>query len=162
MTEPTSFTYGLHALLRKRSVELGLAREHLAQARTHVEARTLELELSSTRLVQLESEQRNLSKHGAVIDVDARMRLHACLTEARSTEQQQAAQLENATALQESALDALRVARQELKAIERHREQAAAQFDTQQRRKTQLETDELYLCNARAKALAAIPTESAD
>jgi flagellar export protein FliJ len=157
-----SFIYGLHSLLRKRSVELDLAREQLAEASAHLERLAREWELSSARLVQLESEQRNLSRQGALIDVDARMRLHACLREALVTRQQQATQLEQAKAQHEKAIEALRAARQELKAIERHREQAAAQFDTEQRRKAQLETDELYLSNTRAQALMLTPTESAD
>jgi hypothetical protein len=137
MTGRTTFTYGLHALLRKRSVDLDLTREELVEASARVEAQVHALELSSARLAQLESEQRNLSRQGAPIDVDARMRLHVCLTEAVVKKQ--------AKVLQEQALESLRAARQELKAVEHHREQAAARFDTERRRKAQLDTDELYL-----------------
>jgi flagellar biosynthesis chaperone FliJ len=145
MTGRTTFTYGLHALLRKRSVDLDLTREELVEASARVEAQVHALELSSARLAQLESEQRNLSRPGAPIDVDARMRLHVCLTEAVVKKQQHTAQLDQAKALQEQALESLRAARQELKAVEHHREQAAARFDTERRRKAQLDTDELYL-----------------
>ena len=145
MTGRTTFTYGLHALLRKRSVDLDLTREELVKASASVEVQVHALQLSSARLAQLESEQRNLSRQGAPIDVEARMRLHVCLTEAVVKKQQHAAQLDQAKAMQAQALESLRAARQELKAVEHHREQAAARFDTEQRRRAQLDTDELYL-----------------
>jgi len=145
MTGRASFTYGLHALLRKRSVDLDLKKEELVEASARLAARVHALEHSSAQLAQLEREQRNLSRQGAAIDVDARMRLHVCLTEAVVKKQQHAAQLAQARATQEQALESLRAARQELKAVEHHREQATARFDVEQRRKTQLESDELYL-----------------
>jgi flagellar biosynthesis chaperone FliJ len=161
MTQRGSFIYGLHGLLRKRGLDLELAKEGLAAASAHLAARTRELELSSARLMELEGEQRTLSQQGTLIDVDVRMRLHACLREAVVRRKQHATQLEQATAQHQKAHDVLLTAHQELKAIERHREQAVAQFDTAQRRRAQHETDELYLSNARAQVLAT-RTESTD
>ena len=46
-----TFTYGLHALLRKRSVDLDLTREELVAASTRVEAQVHALQLRDRKSV---------------------------------------------------------------------------------------------------------------
>jgi flagellar export protein FliJ len=145
------FKYGLHALLRKRNAELDTVKGELALANLHVEARERDLESRSAHVRQLESHQRDSSRDGAAIDIDARMRLHLCLRNAVIQQQEQAAQLEQARARQEKVIEKLREAREALKAIERHREQSVERFHLEQLRKEQLATDDLYLAGTPAR-----------
>jgi hypothetical protein len=150
------FRYGLQALLRKRCAELDLAREELAGANERLESQTLALEARVAQVAQLETYQRALSRGGASIDVEERMRLHDCLRSAVLQKEQQAVQLEQARQQRESALAQVQAARQALKAIERHREQSQEQFNVEQLRKGLLTTDELHLSSLRSTAVAGL------
>jgi flagellar biosynthesis chaperone FliJ len=152
---PTLFRYGLQALLRKRTSELDLAREELAAANEQFETQARALEVQEAKVTQLEAYQRDLSKDGASIDVEGRMRLHQCLRSAVLQKEQHAVQLENARQHQENAVRQVRAARQALKAIERHREHSVGQFNLEQTRKALLASDELHLSTLRSKANAA-------
>lgn len=156
--EGSSFRYGLQALLRKRCSELELAREELAVANERFEAQERTLEAKAAQVAQLESYQRQLSRGGANIDVDERMRLHHCLRSALSQREHQAVQLELARQHRESVMAQVRAARQALKAIERHREQSVGQFNVEQVRKALLATDELHLSTLRSKRTAGTAT----
>jgi len=151
--EGSTFRYGLQALLRKRCSELDLAREELAVANERFEAQERALETHAAQVAQLESYQRDLSRGGANIDVEGRMRLHHCLRSALAQREQQAVRLEQARQQRESVMAQVRAARQALKAIERHREQSMGQFNVEQVRKALLATDELYLSSLRSKAV---------
>ena len=143
--KPAPFRYGLEALLRKRCVELDFAREELAVANERFEACTRALETQVAEVAQLETYQRDLSRSGASIDVEERMRLHHCLRSAVVQKEQRAAQLEQARQQQDNAMAQVSAARQALKTIERHREQAREQFNVEQVRKGLLATDDLHL-----------------
>jgi hypothetical protein len=137
------FRYGLQALLRKRTSELDLARAELALANERFDVQTRALDAKVAQVVQLETYQRDLSKDGASIDVEGRMRLHQCLRSAVLQKEQQAVVLEQARQHRENAITQVRAARQALKAIERHRENSIGQFNVEQTRKALLATDEL-------------------
>jgi hypothetical protein len=144
------FKYGLQALLRKHLAELDGVKVELSAAIQQVDVHTRELQTQSTVVAQLHSQQRDLSKPGALIDVEARMRLHDCLRNAVLVRARQSAQLDQSTRDREQVAGRLQTAQQHLQAIERHREQALAQFAMEQLRKAQLATDELYLSNRHA------------
>lgn len=150
----TLFRYGLQALLRKRCAELELAAAELAVANERFESQARALEMQAAQVAQLQTCQRDLSRGGASIDVDERMRLHHCLRSAVLQKEQQAVQLENARQHQESVIAQVRAARQALKAIERHREQSQGQFNVEQLRKALLATDELHLSSLRTRQAA--------
>lgn len=156
--EGSSFRYGLQALLRKRCSELDLAREELAAANERFAAQERALEVQAAQVAQLESYQRDLSRGGANIDVEGRMRVHHCLRSTLLQREQQAVQLEQARLHRESVMAGVRAARQALKAIERHREQSVGQFNVEQVRKALLATDELHLSTLRSKATAGMAT----
>jgi hypothetical protein len=155
-SNPTPFRYGLQALLRKRCAELDLVREELAVANERFDMRARALEAQAAQVAQLETHQRDLSRGGASIDVEARMRLHHCLRSAVLQKEQQAVQLEQARQHRENVIAQVRAARQALKAIERHREQSQGQFDVEQLRKALLATDELHLSSLQSKAAAGL------
>jgi hypothetical protein len=139
------FRYSLQALMRKRQSELDTRKGELATAKLRVTEQTRELEGRAAELRELEDYQRALSTDGALIDVNARMRLHHCLSHAVSRKQRQVAQLAQAREQEEKILEQLRAAREALQTVERHRERSAGQFDAEGLRKTQLTMDELYL-----------------
>ena len=150
----TLFRYGLQALLRKRCAELDVARAELAVANERFDSQARALEMQAEQVAQLQTWQRDLSRGGASIDVDARMRLHHCLRSAVLQKEQQAVQLENARQHQESVIAQVRAARQALKAIERHREQSQGQFNVEQLRKALLVADELHLSSLQTREAA--------
>ena len=143
----SSYRYTLQALLRKRCAELDVVKEELAGVNSRVAAHVQMLDTKAARLLQLENAQRDLSQGGAIIDVEARLRLHQCLRSALLEKEQQAAQLRQAQQQQDEVMDRVRGARQALKAIERHREQSVGQFKLEQQRKAHLAADELHLAN---------------
>jgi hypothetical protein len=145
------FRYGLQALLRKRCAELDSVRAELAVANERFDSQARALELQAAQVAQLQTCQRDLSRGGASIDVDERMRLHHCLRSAVMQKEQQAVQLENARQHQESVVAQVRAARQALKAIERHREQSQGQFNVEQLRKALLAADELHLSSLQTR-----------
>ena len=76
------FRYGLQALLRKRCAELDLVRAELVVANERFDSQARALQMQAAQVAQLQSCQRDLSRGGASIDVDERMRLHRCLRSA--------------------------------------------------------------------------------
>jgi len=145
------FRYGLQALLRKRCAELDLVRAELVVANERFDSQARALQMQAAQVAQLQSCQRDLSRGGASIDVDERMRLHRCLRSAVLQKEQQAVQLENARLHQESVIAQVRAAHQALKAIERHREQSQGQFNVEQLRKAHLAADELHLASLQTR-----------
>jgi hypothetical protein len=158
-SRPALFKYGLQALLRKRSAELDLAREALSEANERFDTQARALQVREAQLAQLESHQRHLSRDGASIDVEERMRLHQCLRSALLQKHQQTVQLEQARQHRESTLAQVHAARQALKAIERHREESVGQFNVEQLRKGLRATDELHLASLRSRASAGTPIQ---
>ena len=150
----TPFRYGLQALLRKRCAELDLVKEELAVANERFDTHARALEAQAAQVAQLEAYQRDLSRVGASIDVEERMRLHRCLRSAALHKEQLAVQLEQARQHRENVVAQVRAAHQALKAIERHREQRQGQFNVEQLRKGLLATDELHLSSLQSKAAA--------
>jgi hypothetical protein len=143
------FRYGLQPLLRKRSSELDRAREGLAAATQQLEARERELQEQVLLVQQLQDYQRDLSKVDISIDVDAQLRLYECLCSAVAQKEQRALQLDQARKHHETVIDQVRVAQQALKALERHREHAAQQYQTEQVRRNHGASDELHLATRR-------------
>jgi hypothetical protein len=156
-SNPTTFRYGLQALLRKRCAELDLVRAELAVANGRFESQARALEAQAAQVAQLQTCQRDLSRGGASIDVEERMRLHHCLRSAVLQKEQQAVQLEQARQHRENVMAQVGAARQALKAIERHREQSQGQFNVEQLRKALLATDELHLSSLQSKAANGMP-----
>jgi hypothetical protein len=152
----TTFRYGLQALLRKRCAELDLVRADLAIANERFAAQARALAAQEEQVALLQTCQRDLSRGGVSIDVDAITRLHQCLRSALLQKEQQAVQLENARQHQESVIAQVGAARQALKAIERHREQSQGQFTVEQLRKALLATDELHLSSLQTQAAAGL------
>lgn len=144
-----TFRYSLQALLRKRQAELDNLKAELATAKTRVAEQTREWEARAAELSELEDYQRALSADGAAIDVDARMRLHHRVSHALSQKQRQTALLAKAKEHEDQVLDQLRAAREALETVERHRERSADQFHADGLRKTQLDSDDLYLMRKR-------------
>jgi hypothetical protein len=161
-TDCAPFKYGLQALLRKRCAELDLAKEELALANERYEKQARALEAQTAQVTQLERHQRDLSRGGASIDVDERMRLHHCLRSALLQKAQQALQLEQARQHRESIIAQVRAAHQALKAIERHRQQSQEQFNGELLRKALLATDELHLSSLRSNATGRLTTRMND
>ena len=159
--KPAPFRYGLEALLRKRCVELDFAREELAVANERFDGCTRALEAQAAQVAQLETCQRDLSRSGASIDVEERMRLHHCVRSAVLQKEQRAAQLEQARQQRDNAMTQVGAARQALKAIERHREQRQEQFNVEQVRKGLLATDDLHLASLGARGAAGLGAKGA-
>jgi hypothetical protein len=152
----TLFRYGLQALLRKRCAELDLVRAELAGANERFDTHARGLEAQAEQVAQLQTCQRDLSRGGASIDVEERMRLHHCLRSAVLQKEQQAVQLEQARQHRENVIAQVGAARQALKAIERHREQSQGLFNVEQLRKALLAADELHLSSLQTQAAAGL------
>jgi hypothetical protein len=152
----TLFRYGLQALLRKRCAELDLVRAELAGANERFDTHARALEAQAEQVAQLQTCQRDLSRGGASIDVEERMRLHHCLRSAVLQKEQQAVQLEQARQHRENVIAQVGAARQALKAIERHREQSQGLFNVEQLRKALLAADELHLSSLQTQAAAGL------
>jgi hypothetical protein len=142
-----TFHYALHALLRKRGLDLEALQGELAAARAEVEHRRQSLERRRAALAELESLQRQQCQDGQIIDVDARLRLHHCQSTARAQVNEHTRSLAQAQAHWESALDRVSAGRQAVRALEQHRSASKAQFEAVGVRKELAAADELYLAN---------------
>jgi len=144
------FRYALQPLLRKRSSELDRAREDLAAAALQVDTRERELREQVARVEQLQDHQRYLNGAGTIIDVDARLRLYDCLRSTLVQKERYAAQLQQAQRHHDAVIDQVSLARQALKALERHRENAHQQHRAEQVRRGHDASDELHLAGRRS------------